>query len=181
MRYYRLTDDINFPDRWYLCDMHDESMKYVHLSTLHMAKLITAEISKEGVSMDFTTSDNNAIPIVTESLAKALSREKNVMFIPTIINGNHDENNYYTMVATESIDCVDEEKSEFTKFEVDDPVRPDRAGDYSGFFKLIIDKNKIVDKDIFRIEKSETRLIVSERIKNLLESEGFTGLKFKEV
>jgi hypothetical protein len=85
------------------------------------------------------------------------------------------------MVVTNKLDSVDEKLSEFGKFVENDPVRPDLAGHYSWFTNLKVDKGKINSEDIFRIEKAEYYLIVSERIKAALEDIRASGLKFTEV
>ncbi|WP_447971890.1 imm11 family protein [Nitrospira sp. M1] len=72
------------------------------------------------------------------------------------------------MVIKKSVDCVDENKSEFQKFEQNDPVRPDKAGEYRAFMKLRLDANKIVDVAIFRLAKFETAIIINEHIKSNL-------------
>ncbi|MEM1137773.1 MAG: DUF1629 domain-containing protein [Bacteroidota bacterium] len=180
MRYYKLEDEIDYPSRWYLCGITTEQGMHLYYDEAYSPSL-TANINQDGIPLDFTSSDDNFIPIVSELLMNVLNNRLDVIFIPTEIKGYYGYLKYYTMIATMIVDCVDEKKSEFNKFEVNDPVRPDKAGDYRAFFKLVIDKNKVLGKDIFRVARSTNTLIISERIKNLLESEGFTGLKFKEV
>jgi hypothetical protein len=49
-----------------------------------------------------------------------------------------------------SIRKKDETNSDFQKFIENDPVRPDLAGHYRAFFKLIIDAEKTVHNHIAR-------------------------------
>ncbi|MBE2898413.1 hypothetical protein HPC37_06230 [Pasteurellaceae bacterium 20609_3] len=84
------------------------------------------------------------------------------------------------MVIHNEIDCVDEERSEFTKFEEDDPVRPDLAGEYDGFYKLKLDYSRI-NKELFRLGKFSIAIIISERLKKLLMENNITGIEFTEV
>ena len=65
---------------------------------------------------------------------------------------------------------TDEYRSEFEKFEVDDDVRPDMAGEYRGFFKLAIDEAKAAGHPIFRLHKFDTAIIVDETVKRALDA-----------
>jgi hypothetical protein len=85
------------------------------------------------------------------------------------------------MVITNKRDCVNEELSLFGKFKENDPVRPDLAGHYSWFSKLIMEPTKTNHSDIFRINKGENYIIVSENIKQTFENIQASGAKFIEV
>ena len=89
--------------------------------------------------------------------------------------------NYYVMIIETQLDCVDEERSDWRKFEVDDPVRPDLAGEYRSFLNLVVDPGKIGDQHIFRIRKHLRSIIVSEEVKRRFEDAGVTGAVFDSV
>ena len=76
---------------------------------------------------------------------------------------------------------MDESKSVFEKWQADDPVRPDLAGQYKGIYKLYIDPNRVKQNTIFRLGKSDDIIIINENFKNHFEKSGITGIKFKEV
>jgi hypothetical protein len=77
---------------------------------------------------------------------------------------------------------VDESKSEFLKFEINDPVRPDKAGHYRRITKLIIDESKIEkDVEIFRLKKFNVTVIINENLKTKLQNNNIKGIKFREV
>lgn len=186
MRYYEIRDDIYYPGRWYLDSIMgiEDSWQFVYGNKVNASQLpskISIDIYKEGYTMDYTTNEAFNIPIVSERFRMQLSGVKNLQFIPLSIQNKNVDGQYYIMVVTTKLDCVDEGLSVFGKFLEDDPIRPDLAGDYSWFTKLIIDKAKTNNLDVFRINKAETYLIVSERIKAALDDIDATGIIYSEV
>ena len=59
----------------------------------------------------------------------------------------------FLMIIETQIDCVDEERSDFDKYDFDDPVRPDLAGNYRSFFNLVVDPARIGPHHVFRLKK----------------------------
>ena len=66
-------------------------------------------------------------------------------------------------------------------FEVNDSVRPDKAGDYRGFFKMVVNPDKCAGFNIFRIKGFSIAIVVSAEVKQKLESAGVSGAQFKRV
>ncbi|PSH60005.1 hypothetical protein CU100_04580 [Phyllobacterium endophyticum] len=133
----------------------------------------------DGSAMDFTIAAHD-VPIVSATLKDALFFVDGLYYYAVAIPEKPSASPHYYAMATDNfIDCFDERKSVFSIFTPDDPVRPDRAGDYHSVIKLIIDPAKAVGHDIFRIKRYPTALIVSERVKITLERGGFTGLDFR--
>ena len=190
MKYYRLRDDINFASRWYLGDMqHVDNWLYRNPPVDFMEpRKGNLEVYQHGNEMDFTLTERYAVPIVSEDFIGALSGLSEVdkpyhyvVFNKTEILDTAASKSYFTMAIETQLDCVDELKSDFTKYEINDPVRPDRAGEYSAFFNLVIDPSKTEGKHIFRIKKHLGAIIVSEEVKNRLEAAGITGAVFESV
>lgn len=85
------------------------------------------------------------------------------------------------LLSNTCVDCVDESRSEFERFERDDPVRPDIAGQYRAFAKLALDGGKVGSWHTFRIGGFGAALIVSEEVKSRLERAGVTDVIFEQV
>ena len=182
MTFFRLLDNINYPQRWYLGDIIPDSdnWKFTYANQVDEALLsndLKVEIYKKGNSMDYTTTEAYVVPIVSASLKQALDFIEDVQFIPVQIEGQL----YYIMVVCSVIDCVDESKSEFDKYTENDPVRPDKAGDYKSFYKMKIDEKKAGLKDIFRLDGYDIAIIVSEKVKNKIENINPLTAKFNAV
>jgi len=193
MRYYYLRDDVFSPDvvpnRWHLdrllyvnnWDFFEPTVELMEPGTWKI------DVYQDGVETDFTI-NAGGLPIISEKVKNALSDlpeiqvlYKHTVIEPIIICNKEVQNKYFIMITEDQIDCVDEERSDFQKFLPDDPVRPDKAGDYDTFFSLVIDPEKVGEKNIFRIKRKKNALIVSEEVKKRFESVGATGVVFDSV
>ncbi len=182
MKYYRLQDDINFKNRWYLGDVSGLSLKFKGENSLSFEDA-RIEVYEEGEPMDFTIVEGNGPPVVSKVLKEVLVQNcQGISFIPvTIISESNLNSEYFILVIEEEVDCVDESLSDYQKFEINDPVRPDKAGDYRAFFKLIVDESTLNDKQMFRLMKFNIAIIVNEELKEVLESGKYAGLHFALV
>jgi hypothetical protein len=184
MDYFRLSGDLSFPDRWYLGDIDidiEEVWKFRCGVSLDLAKYrnLKLEIDQNGIPLDFTETVADNVPIISENFAECLfDLMDEVQLIPISIPNTSRQ--YYIMVIKNLIDCLDEKDSDFLKFEEDNDIRPDLAGNYQVIHILKIDKSK-VSKSIFRLAKYDIVIIINERIKKKLEDAQLTGLKFKLV
>lgn len=181
MIYYRLMDDINYSNRWYLDEVSEVDNWELYSRVPSVQHNLAIGIYKDGEEMDFTMSEGYALPVVSSKVKSVLEDLSDVGFIPLTIRDKICKSSYFVMVVKQAVDCVDEDKSEFQKFEDNDPVRPDKAGDYRGFFNLQINPSKVGNLDIIRIQKFETAIIVSQRVKEKLELAGVSGLTLAPV
>lgn len=184
MKYYDcFIDEITFPNRWYLGKvydfdnwMFDMRPREVSLHSPQRMKLV-----QDGVEMDYTLASPYGVSVVSQTIKSLLQDIPDVAFMPLTIEGKHTSKSYFALVVYPHLKCVDETKSDFKKFMPDDPVRPDRAGDYNGFFKLVIDPLRVEGHDIFRIARSGSQLIISQKIKDRFDAAGVTGVVYKPV
>jgi len=186
MKYYELSDDIYFPERWHLGDIMETGDNWQFVDGKKMdekllPKDLHVKVDHNGIPMDYTTNGAFSVPIVSERIKTQLSGVKGLQFIPVAIEGKAVDLKYFIMIITNQLDCVNEKLSVFGKFVENDPIRPDKAGHYSWFTKLIVDPAKINGEDIFRINKAELYLVVNERVKAAIEDISATGVKFTEV
>jgi hypothetical protein len=182
MEYFRLLDNINYPQRWYLGDIvpDDNNWKFTYANKVDEALLsndLKVEVYKSGIPMDYTTTEAYVVPIVSVALKQALEFVKDVQFLPVKI----EEKLYYIMVICSVIACLDESESEFEKYTENDLVGPDKAGDYKSFYKMKIDEKKVGVKNIFRLGGYDIAIIVSEKVKKEIENINSLTAKFKEV
>lgn len=183
MDYYRLKTDINFPKRWFLGDIDNvkDEWAFVKGKPVNEKKFknLTVKIYEKGAAMDFTETSAFLAPIVSEKFAECLSGYKDeVQLIPIKVPATKQP--YFIMVITNTIDCVDESRSLFSKFEKDDKVRPDLAGEYREIGILKINTAN-VDKAIFRLNKFDLCIIINGDLKRKLEKAKLTGVVFKPV
>lgn len=186
MKYYELRDDVNYCQRWHLGNISDidDNWMFVYGEPVNenlLPRELHIEIQEDGIPMDFTTNGAFSVPVVSNKIKMQLGGIKGLQFIPVKMGKNMLNSEYYILVVGNKLDCVNEKLSEFGKFKKDDPVRPDKAGHYSWFTKLIVDHSRINGNDIFRIDKGENYLVVSERVKLAMEDVNITGAIFVEV
>ena len=180
MKYFRLRDNIQHPHRWYLGDVLGEDNWSLATQPAAADRLIV-ELGHAGTRLDFTLTNAFALPVVSLAIMDKLSVYPAVHFTPVQIGEGSSHGEFFLMTISTILDCVDEEKSRFDKFLPNDPVRPDKAGDYSAFFKLIINPAKTSGFEIFRLARFETAIVVSERVKDSLEHLSLTGLEFSVI
>lgn len=188
MKYYRLMDELNKPkDRWFLKSLNvvDENKisvwKFLSPAKVNLpndAKL-KMSVREDGKPLDFTFADFELL-VLNEKAVSFLSDEE-TQLIPVEIDGIKNGHTYFIAVLLNSVDCVDESRSVFEKWQIDDPIRPDLAGEYKSLYNLFVDPNKINQNTIFRLGKSDNVIIVNENLKKQFEINGIAGIKFKDV
>ncbi len=184
MRYYRILDDLNAENRWWLGNLvlSDEVNFWDYLRTKEIVpppKALEMEMQETGEPLDITMAAFEVL--VVNEKGKQLFSNRDFQFIPVSIKSQESGSKYYVMVTLFEEDCVDEAKSEFERYERDDEIRPDLAGKYSGFFKLVIDTSKQYSHAVFRVKDYNVAIIVNEEIKSEYERLNLTGLKFIDV
>lgn len=180
--YYRLYSDMYYPKRWYLGDINVDDdwifMKGIPVNEKEF-KDLKVEVYEKGEERDFTETDPFAAPIVSEDFAEWLYEYMNeVQLLPVKVPRS--KKKYFILVVKNRIDCVDESRSEFEKYEEGNDIRPDLAGEYSSIAALKI-KPEVVDKAIFRIDKYEVVIVINGDLKRKLEKAKLTGVVFESV
>lgn len=187
MRYYRLNDDVNLENRWFLKSLNLVDEKKISVwEFTKPAKIVLPEneeieigIREDGLPLDFTFADFSVL-IINEKVA-AILPEDECQLLPLKIKGVKNKHIYFIAIIQKSIDCLDEKRSVFEKWKDDDPIRPDLAGQYKGIYKLFVDSNKISKTKIFRLGKSTNMIIVNEDIKKACELNKISGITFQDV
>lgn len=189
MKYYRLMDELMKPqDRWFLKSLNvvDENKvsvwKFISPAPLKIpdSEKLTISVRENGKPLDFTFADFEVL-IVNEKVAFFLSDDE-CQLIPVQVDGIKTKHSYFIVVLLNAVDCLDESRALFEKWQHDDPIRPDLAGNYKGVYKLFVHTNKIQPGNtIFRLGKSENIIVINEKLKRQFESNGITGIKFKDI
>ena len=188
MKYFRVLDQLSEPpNRWFLKSINIVEDKKISLWNFLMPFKIelpenvklAINIRTKGEPLDFTFADFDVL-IVNEKVA-LLFNEGECQLIPIKIDGISDSHEYYVCVILRCVECLDESRSVFDKFAIDDPVRPDKAGQYRGIYKLVIDHRKINDERIFRLKNAENIIIVNEELRREIEDSDITGIHFRDV
>jgi hypothetical protein len=184
-RFFDLSDDVHVPRRWHLDTPTDSQGRKVHDWDYKRGTPVKVEgrlkipIKVAGRPLDFSEA-GLSIPVVHAQVASMLKElaSRDVQLIPADIEGQPGQ--YFVLVATRLIRCIDEQASKVQFWTAEDGV-PDKVGTYWAVDDLRIDKAKVGNAQVFRPEGWEVVLIVSEQIQGALERMGATGTRFEEV
>jgi hypothetical protein len=184
-RFFELADDVSAPNRWHLdtpIDSHGRKMfdwDFMRGMPVHVKGRLKIPIEIAGTPLDFTEA-GISIPVVHVKVASMLAElaDDDVQLIPADIEGCPEQ--YFVLVATRLIRCIDEEASK-VRFWTPEHGVPDKVGHYIAVDRLRIDKRRVGNAKVFRPEGWEVVLIVSEEIKDALQRMGATGTRFEEV
>ncbi|MCC4589480.1 hypothetical protein LL962_20705 [Xanthomonas sp. NCPPB 1067] len=188
MKYYLLSQDLSNDGKWVLGDINHVDNWLFRNPTVDLMEPGSYSLSVrfDGDEVDFSLAGYASVPVVGDKVVRSLAGlpevdelYSNVIFSPVEIENRSSENNYFIMIVETQVDCVDEERSDFSIYSEDDPVRPDLAGNYRSFFNLVILPEKIDGRHIFRLKRRLGVLIVSEEVKRRFECAGVTGVVFK--
>lgn len=184
--YYRILADPKEISRWHLespqCRDQQQIEPWVFISGQKYTGPLNlyASLRRNGIPVDFNFCDFDII-VIARDLKDSLQKltEDNIQFIPITIE-SMEESDYEIANIVDVVDCIDETRSEFTKWTKLDG-RPDKVGQYRMITKLIITPNKVEGHKFFRVKNWEIAIIVNEDIKKALESRNATGIIFDPV
>lgn len=190
MKYFRIRPDNNIGERWTLGDInHVDNWLFIDPPVNLMEPgNYTLSVKRCGKEVDYSLAGYASVPVVSAKFRDALlglpevnQPYMNVVFERVVIEEQDTALEYFVMIVETKKDCVDEVLSDCVLFEKDDLVRPDLAGQYRAFIKLILDREKVDSSHIFRLEKFLSALIVSEEVKRRLDSVGIVGAVYDPV
>ncbi|WP_312531721.1 imm11 family protein [Paracoccus sp. (in: a-proteobacteria)] len=197
MKYFRLVDDMweeTSQDRWifgrFKYETERANYEFIDPPIEYMAPCTyPIELRREGKPTDFSfTMDPGNVPILSTKAKNALAGipevdrpYHDVVIEPICIENTKVVGTYFVMIIETQVACVDEARSRFEKYIKDDPVRPDKAGQYRYFYELVLDPTKTESRHIFRLKDHLSTIIVSEEVKLRFENAGVTGAKFESV
>ncbi|WP_224371450.1 imm11 family protein [Hyalangium versicolor] len=184
-RYFKLADDVTFPNRWHLAMPRNtqgikvDDYEFWRGMPVHIMGRLRIPIEIAGTPLDYTEAGLN-IPVVHVRIASMFAElaPDDLQLIPVDVEGQPDQ--YLILVATRLSCCIDEQASRIELWTHEDGV-PHKVGQYASVRDMRIDKSKVSKAQVFRCEGWEGPLIVSEKIKEALTAMGATGPRFEEV
>lgn len=182
-KYFELCDDVTISNRWHLgaAILADGTEpRLVAGIRLGSPETVRIQVTHPGRRLEFSLT-SSAVPIVTPRLANAIRAvvdERDLQCVPVCVDG---EIAMVALNAVHVIRCLDERRSEFVKWTMQDH-RSDLAGQYRQITKLVLEGSAIPERaKLFRIDGSLVELIVSEDVKDAMEATGCFGAKFTNV
>jgi len=185
MKHYRLLDELYIPlNRWFLGKINFDDKwdfwKYVTVGEVTVPKKeLFVNIRQNGHPLDFTMADFELL-IVNKRTA-TLFDSNDVQLFPVRIQNLPSKDTYFLMTLKNEHDCVDEKLSVFDKYQMDDPIRPDKAGEYKTIYKLVVRNDFKAANSIFRIKGYNGAIIISEELKDKLSNSKISGIKYQDT
>lgn len=190
MNYYAIKDDFYvYPHQNFITEIEGfdnpraqiDWDEFLSEQRVHKEKQYIATIDSGSEEVDFTITFYGFC-VISEKFKQLLEEHKisDCMIVPLTFKKQLSQP-FYLLIDPMRFNCVDETNSEFQKFLENDPVRPDLAGRYRAFFKLIIDPKKTENADFFRLANEDSTIIVSQKIKDIYDENQLTGASFNKV
>lgn len=140
---------------------------------------LTVSIREGSIPLDLSLADFD-VPILSERAAMVL--EPIAATSIQLLRANLEEGgeDVFVMNALRVVECLDESRSEFTKWKLDDH-RPDKAGQYRQVSRLRIDPKRAEGEAIFRVAGWRTALVVAQSVRDAFQGAGLVGGTFVQV
>lgn len=184
MQYFCIyPDDLRHPDQWFLDEprsaegLEIDARQFIHGVPYCGPRPATVPIGNPGHELDFSFGafHMNTVSLEVADIIRNFAAQ-DVEFFPVRIPGAKKE---YTILNTiTQIDCLDESRSEFTRWPEDDD-RPYRVGTYRMIYKLLIDPERARGHHLLRIKGWSQDLLVSKTLKEALEMCPNLGIEFR--
>lgn len=144
-----------------------------------LSEELVLPIKKKGQPLNFLLGSHD-MPVVRQNIAEAIEKivTKDVQRISVLIENGI--TGYEILNVIKRLDCVDENRSEAIRWTEADH-RPDLAGKYRVIREMKLRYDLIDNAHIFRIQNYEIALIVSEKLKKILEELRTEGISFLPV
>lgn len=135
---------------------------------------IHLQIFKDGKRVDYD-SIPFAIPVVSRRFADVVSAitPRDIQRIPAIVAG--DDGEWEVLNVLSRVDCIDLQRSWIAP-----TFRGEKPGKLS-VNRLIIDRTRVGDHQVFRAKDWEVAFIISAKVKQALEAMGATGIEYVPV
>lgn len=139
---------------------------------------LTVKVVRAGPPLDFTL-NTFAVPVVTEQVLKAIQSlaSEDIQSLPVQVAGLADP--YFVIHTRRHLDCIDVARSHADWRSP--PVNNRPTQDPHAMFKLAIDPLVAAGCHIFRVVKWEMALVISSKLKSILDQLNVTGVKYIPV
>ncbi|MCY1043043.1 hypothetical protein OV208_17110 [Corallococcus sp. bb12-1] len=187
-RYFRLSEDVYIPGRWYLGDPVDQDSKEVDDpwafsagKTVRIKDRLRFSLEEPGRPLDFSEAGVGMTPVVHLKVASVFAElsPDDIQLFAVDIDGQPEQFNM--LVATRMIRCIDDKASREVRYFEPKHDQPEKVGQYMSVAGMRIDPSKVGAAKVFRTWGWSIALIVSEDLKDALERTGATGMHFTEV
>lgn len=182
-RFFELHDDVEQPGRWHLTHpTHldgselEDPWQFTEGRPIAVPPRLRVPMDVPGRPLDFSLA-GLSVPVVHVRVANFFLEKapQDVQLLPVDVHGQPDQ--YCILVVTRLLDCIDERASRVRFWSEEDGI-PEKVGQYSSVRDLHVDPARIAAARVFRARGWPGPLLISEEIKQGLESLKATGALF---
>jgi hypothetical protein len=185
-RYFKLQDQMSIPGRWVLAGPLDErgdeldASQFKKGQQVELACMPRFTLSHPGSPVDISQT-GLGVPVVSGRVAALFERLgiTEVQLLQARVEGQTAP--WFILNILRIIHCIDDERCEEVEHWKPEDGRPEKVGEYSYVHGLKVDPTKVGDADIFRTWGWRVAMIISEPLKEALEAQGLTGMKYIEA
>ncbi|WP_224371134.1 imm11 family protein [Hyalangium versicolor] len=185
-RYFDLFENVHVPARWHLDTPVDAQGQELWTwlfrqgAPASVAEPIRIPLFRPGEPLDFSLA-GAAVPILHERVAKVFTSlaSSDVQLIPVQVESQ--TTRFFILNALRVVKCIDDTASEEVQRYTPEDGQPELVGEYRNVVGMKIDPSKVGETQVFRPWGWPVVLVVSQEIKEALESMGATGTSFEEV
>jgi hypothetical protein len=184
MRYFRIrADDQRFPDKWFLGEPLTaggedlDAREFTYGQPYTGTAPADVPVNYLGTLVQFNLGAFD-MPVVSEAVAALLRQTApdDCEWFPVTIGSGLP--GYLIMNAVFREACLDERRSRLERY-TPEHGDPDKVGRYRMMYHLMIDPVRTHNRHVFRVEGWIVQLIVSERIKDAIETIHDLGIEFE--
>jgi len=184
--YFELYSNMRVPGRWVLkspVDEHGQEVdpwQFGEGRALEIPSELRLPVSHPGRELDFSLTGLGVV-VVHERLVQLFERMgiQEVQFLSARVEGHTGP--YFILNTLRVIRCIDDARCEEVRYWRPEDGQPEKVGEYRVVAGLRIDSSKVGGASMFRPLGWPVALIVSEHLKQAMEQEGLSGLRFVEV
>ncbi|MFE8605157.1 imm11 family protein [Archangium violaceum] len=185
-RYFKLRDHMSIPGRWVLDGPFDErgteldSWQFGNGQRIELACVPHFTLAHVGGAVDFSQT-GLGVPVVHGRVAAILERLaiQDVQLLPARVEGQTEP--WFILNVLRIIRCIDDARCGEVEYWKPEDGQPEKVGQYSYIHGLKVDPAKVGDAHIFRPWGWDVAIIVSDTLKQALEQERITGMKYIEA
>lgn len=185
-RYFKLQDHMSIPGRWVLEGPFDEqgneldSWPFGKGERVERAGVSQFKMSHPGDAVDISQT-GLGIPVISGRVAAILEQlcPQDVQLLAARVEGRTEP--WFILNILHIIRCIDDARCGEVQYWKPEDGRPEKLGEYFYIHRLKVDPTKIQGAHIFRPWGWSAAMIISEPLKEALEAQGITGMRYIEA
>lgn len=184
-RYFRIGADRNAHERWFLQSPITtpgeelDPRAFTRGAICLVQSTLTLPLRRDGRPVNFNFGDFD-MPVVSADIVDKLQDVFDLQLQRIPVHIAESVEKFDILNVLDEVDCIDAVKSVYTRWEANDG-RPEKLGEFRMIIDLKIDPKCAHGHHLFRLKGWAIALIVSDQMKQALESLCVSGIEYNPV